>query len=91
MPPSSTPIPQSLTDKNVGSQLAIDEATTKAAHPKKGLLFWLTFLAMCVSLFMSALEVASIFAFINLSCADHQTSDWHFYGSADHRGSAEWG
>ena len=51
-------------------ELAVDKGDTginvvevpkdgKQAKPKRGLYFWLTFLAICVSLFMSALEVVS--------------------------------
>lgn len=58
MPDSSSSVPQSLQEKNTKS--AADIRGVAADVPQeRGLFFWLTFLAICVSLFMSAVEVVS--------------------------------
>ncbi len=38
---------------------AEQDSTDSYARPKRGLYFWLTFFAVCLSLFMSALEAVS--------------------------------
>lgn len=65
---SPTPLPTSKPESPVPSvddrATAVEELTSPGAPPKKDIRFWLIFVALCVSTFLSALElVRSIVAF----------------------------
>ncbi|KAI0685396.1 Mfs1.2 [Cytidiella melzeri] len=80
---SSSPVsgsaPQSVYDKSDAGKVVVADKPAKA---KKGLYFWFTFLAICVSLFMSAIETSGTSTALPTIVNDLQGDDFVWIGSA---------
>ncbi|KAI0087477.1 iron permease [Irpex rosettiformis] len=88
MSPSTASIPQSISgqEKKNESDVAILESSAEenndSAKTKKGLKFWLIILAICVAMFMSALEVGGTSTALPSIINDLHGDDFIWVGSA---------
>ncbi|GAA6060654.1 hypothetical protein JCM10212_001210 [Sporobolomyces blumeae] len=55
---------------------------SKSSSPKKDLRFWLVFLSICCSMFLSALDLTSVSTALPAIAADFQTTEYAWVGSA---------
>ncbi|KAI0083281.1 iron permease [Irpex rosettiformis] len=71
-------------DKNNVSAVSVLEAVADRSpeKPKRGAYFWLSFLAICVSLFMSAIETSGTSTALPTIISDLQGDDFVWVGSA---------
>ncbi len=59
-----------------------DDPKVSTAPPKKGIVFWLIFLSICVALFLSALELTAVSTTLPTIAHDLHATDFVWVGSA---------
>ncbi|CCO37823.1 hypothetical protein BN14_12420 [Rhizoctonia solani AG-1 IB] len=87
MEPSVSPIIAADNKSPTQSLDATDQVTIAPTTQKKGAQFWLIFVAICASMFLSALELTSVSTALPTIVEDLHGHDFAWVGSAYTLGS----